>query len=654
MRRKRDMDAAAIDALCHEQGANDDLYGALWRACAGASVYVPSIGEKVLYFPQGHLEQVAAFAQHQQDGHMEIPVFDLPSKILCKVIGVQLKAEPYTDEVFAQVTLLPQLKQDDFNLDEEDNIQTSRRNSIYSFCKILTPSDTSTHGGFSIPKRHADDCFRPLDMTHPTPTQDLVAKDLHGFEWHFRHIYRGQPKRHLLTSGWSTFVNSKKLVAGDSCIFVSGENGEIRIGIRRAMKHHSNVSTSSSLISGHSMQLGILTSASHAVNSGSMFTVYFRPWTNPYEFIIPLQNYMKSIALNYSIGMRVQMLYEVEESARSRYAGTIIAIEDIDKIRWPGSEWRCFKVQWDAVLDACLRPERVCPWWIDPLESVNEKRIPIFPIPNKTHVLNPRPLPGLSGVAVEDIIQNSAQLASQRVDRDLQGQDYIGACSSQPIRCSQFGKNQLPIPMQDPLHHSLGSSMSSPYEDLSTSSTILNSTGFDSQGCHSSESKDENDVPFGQPGSYSRYKLFGVSLIDNQPELPSPQFAALSKTSSPLSSHPTCVTSGKTCKKCRFVSRSCTKVLKLGTALGRAVDLSRFPGYDELISELDSMFDFGGSLINGSSGWQVTCIDDDGDMMLLGDYPWQDFQSMVQKMIICPKDGINNLNPSSSTDPRNL
>lgn len=64
-------------------------------------------------------------------------------------------------------------------------------------------------------------------------------------------------------------------------------------------------------------------------------------------------------------------------------------------------------------------------------------------------------------------------------------------------------------------------------------------------------------------------------------------------------------------------------MLKLGTALGRAIDLNRFPGYGELISELDRMFDYGGSLINGSSGWHVTCIDDDGDMMIFGDYPWQ-------------------------------
>lgn len=28
-------------------------------------------------------------------------------------------------------------------------------------------------------------------MTQATPTQELVAKDLHGFEWRFKHIFRG-------------------------------------------------------------------------------------------------------------------------------------------------------------------------------------------------------------------------------------------------------------------------------------------------------------------------------------------------------------------------------------------------------------------------------------------------------------------------------
>jgi hypothetical protein len=30
------------------------------------------------------------------------------------------------------------------------------------FCKILTASDTSTHGGFSVPRRAAEKIFPPL------------------------------------------------------------------------------------------------------------------------------------------------------------------------------------------------------------------------------------------------------------------------------------------------------------------------------------------------------------------------------------------------------------------------------------------------------------------------------------------------------------
>ncbi|GMN20897.1 hypothetical protein TIFTF001_039976 [Ficus carica] len=35
------------------------------------------------------------------------------------------------------------------------------------------------------------------DMSRQPPTPELVAKDLHGNEWRFRHIFRGQPRRHL-------------------------------------------------------------------------------------------------------------------------------------------------------------------------------------------------------------------------------------------------------------------------------------------------------------------------------------------------------------------------------------------------------------------------------------------------------------------------
>ncbi|MCI33239.1 auxin response factor 1-like, partial [Trifolium medium] len=72
----------------------------------------------------------------------------------------------------------------------DDPLPEPPRCTVHSFCKTLTASDTSTHGGFSVLRRHADDCLPPLDMTQQPPWQELVATDLHGNEWHFRHIFR--------------------------------------------------------------------------------------------------------------------------------------------------------------------------------------------------------------------------------------------------------------------------------------------------------------------------------------------------------------------------------------------------------------------------------------------------------------------------------
>jgi hypothetical protein len=36
----------------------DPLYPELWRACAGPLVDVPRLGDLIVYFPQGHIEQV--------------------------------------------------------------------------------------------------------------------------------------------------------------------------------------------------------------------------------------------------------------------------------------------------------------------------------------------------------------------------------------------------------------------------------------------------------------------------------------------------------------------------------------------------------------------------------------------------------------------
>lgn len=45
---------------------------------------------------------------------------------------------------------------------EEENGGLPAKSTSHMFCKTLTASDTSTHGGFSVPRRAAEDCFPPL------------------------------------------------------------------------------------------------------------------------------------------------------------------------------------------------------------------------------------------------------------------------------------------------------------------------------------------------------------------------------------------------------------------------------------------------------------------------------------------------------------
>uniref|UniRef100_A0A0A9AYC4 TF-B3 domain-containing protein n=1 Tax=Arundo donax TaxID=35708 RepID=A0A0A9AYC4_ARUDO len=77
------------------------------------------------------------------------------------------------------------------NGEMEDANGEKKPQTPHMFCKTLTASDTSTHGGFSVPRRAAEDCFPPLDYEQLRPSQELIAKDLHGMKWRFRHIYRG-------------------------------------------------------------------------------------------------------------------------------------------------------------------------------------------------------------------------------------------------------------------------------------------------------------------------------------------------------------------------------------------------------------------------------------------------------------------------------
>ncbi|KAE9601359.1 putative transcription factor ARF family [Lupinus albus] len=779
--------------------AEQALFRELWHACAGPLVTVPREGERVFYFPQGHIEQVEASTNQVADEHM--PVYDLRSKILCRVMNVVLKAEPDTDEVFAQVTLVPEPNQDENKVEKETPPATLPRFHVHSFCKTLTASDTSTHGGFSVLRRHADECLPPLDMTKQPPTQELVTKDLHGNEWRFRHIFRGQPRRHLLQSGWSVFVSSKRLVAGDAFIFLRGENGELRVGVRRAMRQQGNVP--SSVISSHSMHLGVLATAWHAVSTGTMFTVYYKPRTSPAEFIVPYDQYMNSLKINYNIGMRFKMRFEGEEAPEQRFTGTIVGIEDADPKKWPDSKWRSLKVRWDETSNI-PRPDRVSPWKIEPalsppalnpLSMPRAKRprsnvvpsspdspvltqegasskVSIDPLPASGYprVLQGQEFSSLRGNMVESSEPDNGEKSvvwppavdDEKIDAvptsrrfGPEGWMSVGRHKTYSDLLSGFGTNRDPShlslldqrgPLANPAKKHLfdhegklnvvGSSPwsvmpSSLSLDLMNSNTRGSAQGGNAayqvrgklwysafgeypvlHGGHKVEHQHGNlmmlpppTAQYESPCSRELFpkqtaantcevtkpkdgncKLFGFSLLSS-PATCGPSMSQRNVVNEPLSplhippdqhhafendqksenlrgSKPAgglvvaddhekpLLTSQLHLKDVQpkqhsSSARSCTKVHKKGIALGRSVDLTKFSGYDELIAELDQVFEFGGELTSPKKEWLIVYTDNEGDMMLAGDDPWPEFCAMVCKMYIYPKEEIQKMNPGT-------
>ncbi|XP_057823264.1 auxin response factor 2B isoform X1 [Cryptomeria japonica] len=784
------------------------LYEELWHACAGPLVTVPRVGERVYYFPQGHMEQVEASTNQGADRQM--PLYNLPSKILCRVINVLLKAEPETDEVYAQITLVPEIEQHEASSEASPPNPPPKRN-VHSFCKTLTASDTSTHGGFSVLRRHADECLPPLDMSQQPPTQELVAKDLHGIDWRFRHIFRGQPRRHLLTTGWSVFVSSKRLVAGDAFIFLRGGNGELRVGVRRVMRQQSNMP--SSVISSHSMHLGVIATASHAVATHTMFTVYYKPRTSQSEFIIPYDKYMEAMNSNLSVGMRFKMRFEGEEAPERRFTGTIIGMADIDPLRWATSDWRSLKVQWDET-SAVPRPERVSPWEIEPFvapAAVNPQPVPTRKRP-RTNVLPPSADMSMLGsckTSVDPSIvlryprglqcQDPKALGETEVESSQKwggpklGDGLIdsGNAGSQKLPGSQNwmplhkhestyseafygfkGPSDVPFSNQnvENMHHGIPLRMFPGHEngtldpsaiklqlsttwpiafsndlqglseaDLKLTGTYLSSSnkscgsgiydalnggnthhsnfgGGDSSGSwfmplippsqtEGSEEPSSVNVSKGIAGNIqptklasqsglpiwevskdkrgepvSNCKLFGFQLIDNTAvdeinpstitaivdDMQTANVSTVKQTQSVESdqvSEPTktkynmpTISSEqdkslqKSVKETQAraqsnTTRSCTKVHKQGIALGRAVDLTKFEGYDELTCELEHMFNIEGELQDPSKGWQVVYTDNEGDMMLVGDDPWQEFCSIVRKIFIYTKEEVEKMTP---------
>lgn len=238
---------------------------------------------------------------------------------------------------------------------------------IVAFAKILTPSDANNGGGFSVPRFCADSIFPPLNYQAEPPVQTLTVTDIHGVTWDFRHIYRGTPRRHLLTTGWSKFVNHKKLIAGDSVVFMRNLAGEMFIGVRRAVRSNNGSDCArwreqigcgtgdvkikvkdegfSRSGRGRVSQEAVMEAVERATQ-GLPFEVVYYPRAGWYsDFVVKATLVERALNVFWTAGMRVKMAMETEDSSRMTwFQGTISSASVPECGPWRFSPWRMLQV----------------------------------------------------------------------------------------------------------------------------------------------------------------------------------------------------------------------------------------------------------------------------------------------------------------------
>ncbi|XP_071711158.1 auxin response factor 5-like [Rutidosis leptorrhynchoides] len=613
----------------------------LWHACAGPLVTIPQIGSLVYYFPQGHSEQVAATTN--RSATMQVPNYpNLPSQLLCQVLNTTLHVDKDTDEIHSQMSLQPLNSEKDVFPISDIEMKPSRHPYAY-FCKNLTPSDTSTHGGFSVPRRAAEKLFPQLDFSMQPPTQELIVPDLHGHTWKFRHIYRGQPKRHLLTTGWSSFVGAKRLKAGDAILFIRDEKSQLLLGIRRANRQQTG--SPSSVLSADSMHIGVLAAAAHAAANRSPFTIFYNPRACPSEFVIPLIKYRKSVSgIHLSTGMRFGMMFETEESGKRRYMGTITGISDVDPIRWPGSKWHNLEVQWDD--PGCGdKQNRVSPWDIETPESLfsfpslsNLKR-PFSTIfttePTQWGNVGTRPFVNCTIPSISN--QWSEQLVNMLTKTQTVNSIFPISPITQKTEHSppEPTLNEVPILNElstvEQLDPSLcglfpipGHETWGPHEDVYSCINFEVSNGGGSVVNPSASSVMLNEFKDSDSCNPCDNLVNKCSLTrDVQSQLTSSSNEELTDTG---------IVKNGSWKQVAppLRVRTYTKIQKAGS-VGRSIDVLSFKNYDELCSEIERMFGLEG-LLNDSlgSGWKLVYVDYENDVLLVGDDPWEEFIGCVR------------------------
>jgi auxin response factor len=367
--------------------------------------------------------------------------------------------------------------------------------------------------------------------------------------------------------------------------------------------------------------------------------------TSRSEFIVSVNRYLEAKTQKLSVGMRFKMRFEGEEAPEKRFSGTIVGVQENKSSVWHDSEWRSLKVQWDEP-SSVFRPERVSPWELEPLvANSTPSSQPQPPQRNK----RPRP-PGLPSPATGP----SGPVTPDGVWKSPADTPSSVPLFSPPAKAATFGHGG---------NKSFGVSIGSAFWPTNADSAAESfASAFNNE---STEKKQTN-------GNVCR--LFGFELVENvnvdecfsaasvsgavavdQP-VPSNEFDS-GQQSEPLNINQSDIPSGsgdpeKSSLRSPQESqsrqiRSCTKVHMQGSAVGRAIDLTRSECYEDLFKKLEEMFDIKGELLESTKKWQVVYTDDEDDMMMVGDDPWNEFCGMVRKIFIYTPEEVKKLSPKN-------
>uniref|UniRef100_A0A0A8ZT00 Auxin-responsive protein n=1 Tax=Arundo donax TaxID=35708 RepID=A0A0A8ZT00_ARUDO len=396
------------------------------------------------------------------------------------------------------------------------------------------------------------------------------------------------------------------------------------------------------------MHLGVLATASHAISTGTLFSVFYKPRTSSSDFIVSVNKYLEARKQKISVGMRFKMRFEGDEVPERRFSGTIIGIGSLPAMSnslWADSDWRSLKVQWDEP-SSILRPDRISPWEVESLDAANPQS-PQPPLRNKRArpPASPSMVPGLpSGFGLWKSPSETTRTLS--FSDPQRARDLFPSIATPTFSSSSnvgFHSKNEPSMLNNQFYWSVRDSRADSCTASTNKITVEKKRESSSAGC----------------------RLFGIEICSAEgealpvvtaPGLGYDQTAASADLDSDKLSQPSDVNNSDAPATSSEPSplesqsrqvRSCTKVIMQGMAVGRAADLTKLSGYNDLCKKLEEMFDIQGELVSTLKKWQVVYTDDEDDIMLIGDDPWNEFCNMVKRIYIYTYEEAKKLAPKS-------